>query len=93
MQYVYSSGAAVNGLNVGPYGKLTALFINENGLARFGWSLVCTNINGNASVANMTVTNAPTLVSTNAAPLNAITPVLWFPVTNNGAVYLVPGYQ
>ena len=93
LQYVYSSGAAVNGLNVGPYGKLTALFINENGLARFGWSLVCTNINGNASVANMTVTNAPTLVSTNAAPLNAITPVLWFPVTNNGAVYLVPGYQ
>lgn len=33
------------------------------------------------------------LTLTNAAPANTTTPLRWFPITNNGAVFLLPGYQ
>lgn len=51
---------------------------------------------GGALVKNLTVTNGPTLGLTNVAPaglaIGVTLPVRWFPITNAGAVYLVPGY-
>ncbi len=46
-----------------------------------------------ANVGTIILTNAPTLNKTNAAPANTNAAKLWFSATNNGSVYLIPGYQ
>ena len=53
-------------------------------------SMSATNFYGNGT--GLTSLNLSS-VNTNAAPVNAITPTKWFPLTNNGIMYLVPGYQ
>lgn len=46
-----------------------------------------------SNYVNVVFNVAPTIVQTNIAPADATTPKLWFPVTNNGTVYLLPGYK
>jgi hypothetical protein len=84
-----SYGAGVPASFMGDGAGLTNLTFTGNGSGLM--DLQSANIVG--GFPNLTVTNAPTLQTTNAAPVNAITPILWFPVTNNGVKYLVPGYQ
>lgn len=42
---------------------------------------------GQTAITNLTLTTS------NAAPGNAVTPVIWFRVTNGTSMYLTPGYQ
>lgn len=82
--------AALNfsGTTNGTGSQLTVIadgFIADN----IGGGASSTNIFGGANIFS----NAITLLNTNVAPGTTTTPKLWFPVTNNGNMYLVPGYQ
>lgn len=53
-------------------------------------------VNGPIGAMTITLTNAPTFQTTNAAPagyaLGVTLPVVWFAITNSGNKYLVPGF-
>jgi len=52
---------------------------------------------GTITASNLVTAAALTLGRTNSTPAGYVVgttaPILWFPVTNNGAVYMVPGYH
>lgn len=57
-----------------------------------GGTVAAISSNGMVINKSLTLTGVPTLI-TNAAPVDAATVKRWFPVTNAGAVYLLPSYQ
>jgi len=94
---LYRPGAAA--LYFGPFANSdggTADFHYNNSDSTHDGSTLFMQVRGKTNVwfrHAVTFTNAPELMLTNAAPGNTTTPKLWFPVTNNGAVFMVPGYQ
>lgn len=54
-------------------------------------SLPASDLNG-VTITNITI-NGLTLMLTNTAPSDAVTPKVWFVITNSANTYKVPGYQ
>lgn len=86
--------AITNSLNVPIYGYYTE--------SKIGDSLSSPSVTNTfnmlslISVPSISITNAPTLGLSNAAPggfsVGVTVPSRWFKVTNNGASFLIPGY-
>lgn len=74
------------------------IFQDSGGAVNFGGQVPATLGNGTYNwaglfVTNATITSGLSLSFTNAAPVNATTPVLWYNITNKGVVYKAPLYQ
>lgn len=97
-----ANGALVVGDGTGTINTTHSYFWSGPSLSGSGFPLgtVTMGTNGNAPSGielyvkgNGAFTGTLTLQTTNAPPVNTTTPKTWIPVTNNGIMYEIPGYQ
>jgi hypothetical protein len=97
-------GTVTNSVDTAGYVFIGAQKIKfmSDGSASFALGKLTISSTGALSVSNaigamtITLTNAPTFMTTNSAPagyaLGVTLPVVWFAITNSGNKYLIPGF-
>ena len=77
-----------DGSPIGSHGNNTAVLNFSGGVFINGSPATGNSSANNTSQTNLTISGL-TLIQTNVAPANAVTPVIWLVITNSGNVYIV----